>query len=60
MVFSDANPDTITDPDNGFVDAGFVIGGRLIVSGTESNDGEYTITQVAPGDDHAGSGGYVG
>ena len=23
LVFNDLNPDTITDPDNGFVDAGF-------------------------------------
>jgi len=49
LTFSNTNPDTIVDPSNGFVDAGFVIGGRLIVSGTQLNDGEYTIAQVSPG-----------
>ena len=49
LTFGDADPDTIIDPDNGFVDAGFVAGGRLLVSGTGSNDGEYTIAAVSPG-----------
>ncbi len=49
LTFSNTNPDTIIDVNNGFVDAGFVIGGTLVVSGTQANDGEYTITQVSPG-----------
>jgi len=49
LTFGNTNPDTIVDSNNGFVDAGFVIGGRLIVSGTQFNDGEYTIAQVSPG-----------
>ncbi len=49
LTFSNSNPDTIVDPNNGFVEAGFVIGGRLIISGTQFNDGEYTIAQVSAG-----------
>ncbi len=40
---------TITDSGNGFVTAGFVAGQTLIVEGSTSNDGQYTILTVAAG-----------
>jgi hypothetical protein len=41
-----ADPDTIVDTGNGFVTAGFAIGDKIVVSGSASNNGEYTIAGV--------------
>lgn len=51
FAFNDngASPDTITDSNNGFVTAGFVAGEKVIVSGSASNDGTYSIQTVAAG-----------
>jgi hypothetical protein len=49
ISFADTDPDTILDSNNGFVTAGFIPGTRLIVSGSGSNDGAYTVDTVAPG-----------
>lgn len=43
FAFVDSDPDTITDSGNGFVTGGFVAGDTISVSGTDSNDDEYTI-----------------
>ena len=43
IAFVDSGPDTITDTGDGFVDAGFEAGQIIIVSGSTSNDGTYTI-----------------
>ncbi len=40
---------TITDSGNGFVTAQFEVGQTITVSGTASNDGDYTLTAVAAG-----------
>lgn len=40
---------TITDSGSGFVTAGFAAGMTLIVEGSTSNDGQYTILTVAAG-----------
>lgn len=37
---------TITNPSGGFIAAGFQIGQRIVVSGTSSNDGNYTLAIV--------------
>jgi len=49
IAFVDSNPDTITDTGNGFVTAGFVNGDKIVVSGSASNDGTYTIATVVAG-----------
>ena len=49
FAFVNSNPDTITDSNNGFVAAGFVAGQVITVSGTDLNDGTYTIAVVAVG-----------
>jgi len=51
IAFVDSNPDTITDTDNGFVDAGFKAGMKITVAvdGGHANDGNYTIATVAAG-----------
>ena len=41
--------DTITDSGSGFVTAGFKAGGLITVSGSTSNDGDYSIVSVIPG-----------
>lgn len=41
--------DTINDSANGFITAGFVKGDTIIVSGSTSNDGEYTVKSVTAG-----------
>jgi len=41
--------DTISDTGSGFVTAGFAVGDEIVVSGSTSNDGTYTITAVAAG-----------
>jgi hypothetical protein len=43
LAFVDSNPDTITDSGNGFVTSGFKAGDLITVSGSTSNDGNYTI-----------------
>lgn len=43
IAFTNDNPDTITDSGNGFVNAGFKDGDLVTVSGSTSNDGDYTI-----------------
>jgi hypothetical protein len=49
FVEGGASEDTITDSNNGFVTAGFQAGDTIIVSGSGSNDGTYTIKEVAAG-----------
>ena len=51
-----ATPDTITDSGNGFVVAGFKAGDLITVSGSTSNDGNYTIVSVAAGTLTLGNG----
>ncbi len=48
LQFVNSGPATLFDAGGGFVDAGFLAGGRLLVSETNSNDGVYTIAQVTP------------
>jgi len=43
LTFADAGPDTITRSLGSFVTDGFFDGQKIIVSGTGSNDGTYTI-----------------
>lgn len=49
IAFVDSNPDTITDSGSGFLDALFEAGDGLIVAGSASNDGKYTIDSVTAG-----------
>jgi hypothetical protein len=49
FAFNNVDPDTITDSDSGFVDAGFEAGHDILVEGSESNDGEYSLATVAAG-----------
>jgi len=51
IAFNDngANADTITDSDSGFVDAGFIAGDKITVTGDSENNGEYTIDTVIAG-----------
>lgn len=51
-----ANPDEITDSGNGFVDAGFKAADIITVSGSTSNDGDYTVASVAAGTLTLGNG----
>ena len=51
-----ATPDTITDSGNGFVTAGFKAGDIITVSGSTSNDGDYTVVTVAAGTLTLGNG----
>ena len=51
-----ATPDTITDSDSGFVTAGFKAGDIVTVSGSTSNDGDYTIVSVVAGTITLGNG----
>ena len=48
-AFVDSNPDTLTDSVNQFVADGFIAGQTLTISGSTSNDGDYTIATVAAG-----------
>jgi hypothetical protein len=43
LTFADADPDTITRAAGSFVTDGFTAGDSIVVSGTVSNDGTYTI-----------------
>jgi hypothetical protein len=47
IAFVDSNPDTITDTESGF--GSFVVGQKIRVIGSTSNDGEYTVAAVAAG-----------
>lgn len=49
IAFVDSNPDTITDSGNGFLAAGFKIDDTISISGSTSNDGNYTIAAVTAG-----------
>lgn len=51
IAFNDngASPDTITDSGNNFLNYNFVAGMPLLVSGSVSNDGDYTIDTVTAG-----------
>lgn len=49
FVEGGASADTITDAGNGFVTAGFYAGQEIVVSGSASNDGVYTIATVTAG-----------
>jgi len=52
-----AAADTITDSGNGFITAGFTVGQQLIITGTASNNGVYTIGRRDGGHDHLESRG---
>lgn len=43
ITFADTDPDTILDSADGFVAAGFVAGDTIAVTGTDSNNDEFTI-----------------
>ncbi len=47
IAFVNSNPDTITRDAGSFVSDGFKVGMTLTVSGSDSNDGTYTIATVA-------------
>lgn len=49
IAFVNSNPDTITDSGNGFVTAGFLQGQSIIITGSASNNGTFTIASVAAG-----------
>jgi hypothetical protein len=49
FVNGGAAKDSITDSANGFVTAGFSVGDDIIVSGSTSNDGQYTVSDVEAG-----------
>jgi hypothetical protein len=51
IAFNDngATGDTITHAGNGFITAGFEVGDTIVVIGSASNDGEYTIKTVTSG-----------
>jgi len=48
-AFVDSDPDTITDSSSNFLNDGFAIGQRIVVAGSTSNDGTYTIAGVVAG-----------
>jgi len=49
IAFVDSDPDTITDSEDGFVTAGFEAGDKIKVTGSTSNNGDYTVASVAAG-----------
>jgi len=49
FVRGSGGEDTITDTGSGFVTAGFKAGQTIIVEGSTSNDGQYSIKEVASG-----------
>ncbi len=49
FAFVDSNPDTITHSGNGFLDAGFEDGMKVVIRGSASNDGFATLNTVAAG-----------
>ena len=49
FVDGGASADTITDTGNGFIDAGFVAGDQITVSGSTNNNGDYLIAFLTAG-----------
>lgn len=49
IAFADTDPDTITDSNNGFVTAGFLKGHIITVTGTTSNNTNFTVASVVAG-----------
>ena len=49
IAFVDSDPDTITDSANGFVNAGFVAGDTIVITGSASNNGTFLVDTVAVG-----------
>ncbi len=49
FVEGGASRDTITDSANGFITAGFEVGQEIVVTGSVSNNGTYTIHDVSAG-----------
>ena len=49
IAFVDSGPDTITDSDEGFVDAGFTSGIDVDIFGSDYNDGIRGVTTTAAG-----------
>jgi hypothetical protein len=49
IAFTNDNPDTITDSNSNFLKRGFASGMKIAVSGSTSNDGNYTIDTVVAG-----------
>lgn len=49
IAFNNASPATITDSANGFVTAGFTVGQKISVTGSQDNSGVWTIANVAAG-----------
>jgi hypothetical protein len=48
IAFVHSNPDTITRSAGSFVTDGYMPGDRIMVGGSNSNDGVYTLSAVAP------------
>ncbi len=49
ISFANTNPDTILDSSNSFVTTGFLAGNKVIVTGSTSNNGTYTLDIVTAG-----------
>jgi len=49
ISFADTDPDTILDSDNNFVDAGFIDGMHIKITGSLYNDGVYEVNTVVAG-----------
>ena len=49
IAFVDSGPDTLTDSGSGFLDAGFVVGQSITITGSTSNNKTVTIATVVAG-----------
>jgi len=49
IAFVTGSPSTITDSANGFVTAGFAVGQKISITGSDDNTGTWTIANVAAG-----------
>lgn len=49
IAFVNSNPDTITDSNNNFLDRRFIDKEQIIVTGSASNDGTYTVNTATAG-----------
>lgn len=49
IAFVDSDPDTLTDTGNGFINAGFVVGQKITITGSTSNNKTVTIATVEAG-----------
>jgi hypothetical protein len=49
IAFVTGSPSTITDSNNGFVDAGFTVGQKISITGSDDNTGTWTIANVVAG-----------